>query len=124
MKRLSLKNILSFKAAFIGILILFILFSFNFFKEYNRNRRLDDEIKKLEATAKDLEAKNLSILNLAKYLDTEQFLESEARTKYGMQKAGEKAIVVNLAGFGEASSTAKEAGGLLTNPIKWWKYVF
>jgi len=124
MRKISLKNVLSFKAAFIGILILFCLFSFNFFKEYNRNRQLNNEIKKLEATAKELEAKNLSILNLAEYLDTEQYLESEARTKFGMQKAGEKAIMVNILGFGEASSTVKETGGLLTNPAKWWRYFF
>ena len=122
--RLSFKKILNFKIAFIGIFIVFLLFAFNFFKEYNRNRQLNEEIKKLEASAKELEAKNLAILNLAKYLDTEEFLESEARTKLGLQKPGERAIMVNIPGFAETSSTVKDAGGLLTNPVKWWKYFF
>lgn len=124
MGKLSLRKILTLKVASIGIIALLCLFGFNFFKEYNRNRQLNNEIKKLEDLSDDLEAKNLAILNLAKYLDTEEFLETEARTKLGLQKAGEKAIIVKLPDTFAATGTPAEGNGLLTNPVKWWKYFF
>ncbi|MBU4421968.1 septum formation initiator family protein [Candidatus Parcubacteria bacterium] len=123
MKDLSLKKILGMKIAGIAILLLIILFGFNFFKEYSRSRALDKEIKKLEVAAKEVEAQNLDILNLATYLDTEEFLESEARTKLGLKKPGEEVISVSL---------PEEANALvdnLNNPeepnfVLWWKHFF
>ena len=117
-------KIFYFKAALVGILAVLCLFGFNLFREYNRNRQLNAEIKKLESLAKDLESKNLAILNLAKYLDTEEFLENEARTKFGLQKDGEKAIIVSVPDAVGATNTAVAADGILTNPLKWWKYFF
>ena len=66
--RLSFKKILNFKIAFIGIFIIFSLFAFNFFKEYNRNRELNKEIKNRLTACKRLYKK----LGLGKFQDLTQ----------------------------------------------------
>ncbi len=104
--------------------MLLLFFGFNFFKEWNRNRELDAEIKKLETAAKEVEAKNLDILNLAKYLDTEQFLEEQARTKLGMKKSGEQAVVVNLPQMDSVTTSAARGNTDLPNGERWWLRFF
>ncbi len=120
----SLKKILSWKLVIVFNLALLLFFGFNFFKEWNRNRELDAEIKKLETAAKEVEAKNLDILNLAKYLDTEQFLEEQARTKLGLKKSGEQAVVVNLPQMETATSSETQSNAELSNSQKWWLRFF
>ncbi|MFC1612452.1 septum formation initiator family protein [Patescibacteria group bacterium] len=125
MKKISLKKIFGMKLFLVVLVLILGLFSFNFFKEYNRNRQLNAEIQKLEEMAKDLEAQNIDILNLAKYLDTEEFLESEARTKLGLHKEGEEVVVVNIPG----SKMAEQEGVVqekekISNWHQWWKYFF
>ena len=113
--------------AFLVVLFLFLtFFGYNFFKEYNRSRQLNAEIKKLEAVAKEIEAKNLDILNLAKYLDTEEFLEEEARTKLGMQKPGEQTVIVSFPNSGEHSTSSPQKNNKKTAPnyLEWWKHFF
>ena len=125
MKKISLKKVFGMKSFLIILVGFLILFGFNFFKEYSRNRQLNAQIKKLEVMAKGLEAQNLDILSLAKYLDTEEFLEVEARTKLGLKKTGETTVVVNIPGMEEGATSTQP------NPIKktpnikqWWKYFF
>ncbi|MFH1194014.1 MAG: septum formation initiator family protein [bacterium] len=120
----SIKKILSWKIIIVFNLALLFFFGFNFFKEYNRNRELSAEIKKLEIMAKAVEAKNLDILNLSKYLDTQEFLETEARVKLGFKKPGETAIVVNMPAEGEAVGAKDAKSTNLANYKKWWLHFF
>jgi cell division protein FtsB len=117
------KKSLGLRIFFIINLLLLGFFSYNLLKEYGRNRQLDKEIKKLEATAKEIEAKNLDILNLAKYLDSEEFLEESARIKLGLKKSGEEAIVVTVPEE-QKEAEKKEAVKELSNPALWWNYFF
>lgn len=120
----SLKKVFRWKIIIVFNLALLFFFGFNFTKEFIRNRRLNSEIKKLEAMAKEAEAKNLDILDLAKYLDTEQFLETEARTKLGLKKPGEEAMVVNIPDIATATGTEAGKKNEISNAKKWWRYFF
>lgn len=120
----SLKKIFGWKIIIVLNLALVFLFGFNFAKEFIKNRQLNAEIKKLEALAKETEAKNLDILDLAKYLDTEQFLEEQARTKLGLKKPGEDALVVNIPQLDAPTGTEAKKKLELSNAQKWWKYFF
>jgi len=124
MSGFSVKKIFGWKIIIVINLALLLFFGFNFFKEWNRNRELDAEIKKLEMTAKEVEAKNLDILNLAKYLDTQEFLETQARTKLGLKKSGEQAVVVNLPQMETATSVKAQGKMEFSNSQKWWLYFF
>lgn len=120
----SLKKVFGWKIIVVMNLALVFVFGFNFAKEFIKNRRLNVEIKKLEVLAREAEAKNLDILNLAEYLDTEQFLEEEARTKLGLKKPGEEALVVNIPQLGAPTGTEAKKKLELSNAQKWWKYFF
>lgn len=123
--KLSVKKIFGMKIASVVLLALLALFGFNFVKEWQRSRLLDKEIKKLELQAKEIEAENLDILKLAQYIDTEEFLEQEARTKLGLQKPGEKVVVVALPGDGEIGDGSEDAPEEKQfNPYLWWKHFF
>lgn len=105
----------------LGNIFLLLFFGVNIFREYNHNRQLNAHIKDLEDVARELEAKNLDILNMAKYLDSDEFLESEARLKFGMQKQGESVMLFDApkefspTSFGDNNSS---------NIKKWFLYFF
>ncbi len=120
----SLKKFFGWKIIIVLNLALLLFFGFNLFKEWNRNRELDAEIEKLETAAKEVEAKNLDILNLAKYLDTQEFLEEQARTKLGLKRSGETAVVVSLPQMETASSVLAQAELELKNSQRWWLLFF
>lgn len=124
MPNFSLKKIFGWKIIIVLNLALLLFFGFNFVKEFIRNRELNAEIKKIEVMAKEAEAKNLDILNLAKYLDTEQFLETQARTKLGLKKPGEEAVVVNIPDLQTVTGTEPENKVEISNAKKWWLYFF
>jgi len=124
MSNFSIRKVLGWKAIIVLNLALLLFFGFNFIKEFVRNRQLNSEIRKLEVMAKEVEAKNLDILNLAKYLDTEQFLETEARTKLGLKKPGEEAVVVNIPDLQTATGTETAGKIEMSNFKKWWGYFF
>ncbi len=91
-------------------------------REILRNRSIDMEIQRIEAEAQSLEVKNLEILNLVKQFEDADFLEREARLKLGLQKEGEKVVVINKSGNG--SETVGNGGENLSNPAMWWNYFF
>jgi len=122
----TFKKIMSLKVVLIINLILLGFFSLNLFREYLKNRQLNKEINKLELIASDLQAKNLDILDMVDYLDTNDFLEQEARLKLGLQKPGETSIVVNI-----SDTEAKKLEGSADKQLdtapnfkKWFIYFF
>jgi cell division protein FtsB len=119
----GLKKIFNLKSLLLVNFFVFSFFAYNLLREYGRSRQLDRQIADLEATAKEVEAKNIDILNLTQYLDSGEFLEESARTKLGLKKPGEEAIVVTLPESAGKSETAVSEGEL-SNPRRWLNYFF
>ena len=60
---------------------------------------------------------------MAKYLQTDFFVEKEARLKLGLRKPGEQVVVVpNEIGKLVKISQKGYNNANLTNPQKWWHY--
>ncbi len=94
-------------------------------KNISKRYIIDKEISDLEQEIEDLESKNKDFKNLIGYLESDQFVEEQARLKLGLKKPGEEVIV--LKEDPNASSTivsAEEVDTSLTNPQKWWNYFF
>lgn len=93
-------------------------------KEILRNHTIDAEIKKIEAEAKALEVKNFEVLSLVKQFEDADFLEKEARLKLGLQKEGEKVVVIDKSE--QVSDSGAEAVGWrdIPNPARWRNYFF
>lgn len=111
----------------------FLLFSFG--REFANDYAIQREIAELTAEKESLAAQNTELSVLMSLVQTETYLEQEARIKLGLSKAGEKVVV-----FSEDSSvlTTDENGAdlprdekdfvsdfsALANPRKWWYYFF
>jgi cell division protein FtsB len=116
------KIIMSFPFISCAIVLAAVWVGVSLTREILRNRSIDMEIQRIEAEAQSLEVKNLEILNLVKQFEDADFLEREARLKLGLQKEGEKVVVINKSGNG--SETVGNGGENLSNPAMWWNYFF
>lgn len=96
-------------------------------KEIIKRSQVQKEINKLEQEVKLLENENLKLADLLEYLNTDFFKEKEARLKLGLQKPGEKLIIISPS-TGEEIPVEIEAPTpeepKPSNPIRWLKRLF
>jgi len=76
------------------LIALLVLISFPLSKNWRQKRSIDQEIKGLELQAKELEGKNNNLKNVLDYMQSDQFVEKEARTKLNYKKSGESVVVI------------------------------
>ena len=132
---LSRRKISRKKIVAVISLVLLILFGLNLAKEPISRRQIDRQIRNLENEAKKLQSDNEQISSLIESWSNEDYSEKEARLKLGLQKPGERAVLILR---GEESTTTDELDGdservgnilvpvdhKIPNPIKWWRYFF
>lgn len=124
----TLKRIFSSKlfllVVFVLVIFLLLALGKNFIKRYQVNR----EIARLEAEIGKLETGNQELTDLIDYLNTDFFVEEEARLKLGLSKDGENTVIVpdSLTGSNQldVSSQTGYNEKALNNPQKWWQYFF
>ena len=116
-------------------LILLIVFSFS--REMIRRHDIDAQIATLKKQAQSLQTQNGSLNELYQAVQTETYIEREARLKLGLKKPGESVVI--LSDSAGSQSTPKGADPLdplglvaegsgiqkpLANSQKWWYYFF
>jgi cell division protein FtsB len=89
--------------------------------ETMRKRSIEHQVGELQTEADRLEAKRREILEMSERVTSQSFLEREARLRLGLQKPGEKTIIVE-----KVPTTREERGGeqRANNFLKWWIYFF
>lgn len=95
-----------------------ILIAISVGREFYLNYTMQKEIRALEQEAIRLEARRLELLELAKKFESGEFLEREARLELGLQKLGERVVVVQPSA-GEERSVDRAPR---RNPQLWWDY--
>lgn len=107
-------------------------------REVVRSRAIGAEIAQLQAQADELAAQNIDLSELRTAMQTESYIEREARLKLGLKKPGEKVVVVQ---DGQGTDMGEEQTGdasdpldlvlddqdphaAIANPTKWWYYFF
>jgi cell division protein FtsB len=132
------KNIFT-KQFFLTIILLGLLvfFAMPLIKNWRQKNEIDNEISSLENQVADLEHKNSNIKQVLDYMQSEQFIEHEARTKLNYKKPGEEVAVIenrpgddtpitstdsifNIPDAPKVDQTPK----LLGNISKWFDYFF
>jgi len=103
-------------------------------KNYLKKREVEKEIAKLKQEIEEIEGKNDSLKKAIDYLNSDQFVEEQARLKLGLKKAGENVIVIkddslSAAGDGSANNSIFETNKVREqkppgNPEKWFAYFF
>lgn len=118
--------------------ILFIaIVGFSFVREIVRGHTIRTQIEVLEKQSESLQAQHLAIQELKNAVQTETFVEQEARLKLGLKKPGESVVILKNtdtpdAANGALRNTPAPAAGdtigseekTLANSKKWWYYFF
>lgn len=111
-------------------------------REYLRTREIQKEISELQAQADALATRNIQLGELQTAVQTQSFIEREARLKLGMKKPGEGVVVIQEGEIGEKGQIGQKGENEITedplglvldaenstpqvaNSTKWWYYFF
>lgn len=119
-----------------SLLLLFLVATL--VKKMAQDYGIEREVEELKSEIAELERQSNEFTELVDYLNSEQFLEEEARMKLGFGKPGESVIVINneeedeqerandtlqLNVYSKTLSQSKEAKQE-KNYVLWWNYFF
>ncbi len=125
-KKIILKKVLASKTLsyLLALLLLFGLVALG--REINRRVILRKQLSRIEAQVQDKEHKNEELLDKIGQMETDYFKEKAARLKLGLQKPGERVIViVPFEGKdNQTESRIKAFGRKISNFKGWWNYFF
>ncbi|MEI8361580.1 MAG: septum formation initiator family protein [bacterium] len=125
------------KTFFVIFLLILISIAVPLVRNINNRHRINQEIKNLEAEVKLTENKNGDLNKLIAYLESDQYLEGQARMNMGLKKDGEEVVVVkglenrivktdvsteSDSPFSVPGLDVNRVGGTDSNPKKWLKY--
>ncbi|HOZ53561.1 MAG TPA: septum formation initiator family protein [bacterium] len=107
----------------IGMMVLIL---FPYLKNKKKKIELENEIAKIREDINQYEKNNEDLREFLSYLESDQAIEEKARLNLGLQKEGEKVVVIKKiikdeVIEGENKELDEEE---LTNPQKWIKYFF
>jgi len=131
-KKNLIRRILEHKGFMVVNLIILLFIGMSFGREFYRDYEIQSEIDALRLESEKLAAHNLEISKLNDSLETETFLEEEARLKLGLSKPGERLVVVLDEGPETISLDLGHDDGMIsreeldnvTNPERWYYYYF
>jgi cell division protein FtsB len=94
-----------------------------------QNYQIDKDLSTLREKNADLKLYNKYLQNLIAYRQTDSFKDKEARAKLNYQKSGETVLIIpaeDSGRFTEGNARQHETTTprVLTNPEKWWQFIF
>ncbi len=116
----------------IGVIILVVI-SVPLARGLTQKNEVEKEISKIEAEINNLESQNKELDRLVGYLQSDRFLEKQARTSFGLKKRGEEVVVIKeeeregkVAGVSASSDeqNKERKEEERSNPGKWAEYFF
>lgn len=133
---MNIKRVLTSKPILLLELAILVYFGFNVGQEIYKRRGIEAQITKLENEIGKLEKDKNDISSLLSYVQTDAFVEQEAREKLNLAKAGESLVLVPNAdnpdallnnpapGGPQAADAPRRARTKKSNLVKWWQYFF
>lgn len=103
------------------LLALLIISMIKVSREVILRYQIDQEIKSLEGKLSDLQSRTAKMDKLVAYLNTDEYIEKQARLQLNLSKPGEKQI--NLTN-NQAAVETSSATGSESNLVKWFNYFF
>lgn len=116
---------------------LIVLLGFTIGRDFLKDRELQKEIDRLRTQAEQLSARNVALSELQTAIQTQSYIEREARLKLGMKKPGEQVVVIqeeqpemtvelsnDPADPLDLVLDEKHLSPRVSRPTKWWYYFF
>jgi len=119
-------NFFHSKPFIFGLLIVFVFLLIVSGREAYRNYKINQEIKSLQRKIDELRKSSEELSELEKYLQSDEFLEKEARLKLNLIKDGEKLVIIKRSEEETSSGEQKPEVEIknIPNILKWWEYFF
>ena len=93
-------------------------------REVSHGDSVDTQLANLEQEIASLEKQNTGYTDLIGKLGISNFVEQEARLKYGYKKPGEQTLVLREVVASDGFALSLQPDKNKTNPQKWWNYFF
>lgn len=104
-------------------LFLFLIILFGLAKGTIKSHKVSAEVQQLQQEINRLDSQNQDFEQLVKYLNTDTFIEQEAKLKLGLKKANENLVIIPDSEIPVNEINVNEDENK-TNPTKWWAYFF
>ena len=106
--------------------LVFVFLGLAFGREYVGSLQIRHEIRELESLEAQLGEEQLQTLSLIRDLSSEYYLETEARTKHGLGRAGETLLVIEEGGAADAVvlGVTDESLTFVSNEKRWFYFFF
>lgn len=101
-----------------------VLLGLSFGKEALRQYAVSKEIAALEQQVEDVEQQQMDLSVLTSYLQSEAYLEREARLKLGLLKPGEQEVIVGDIPSGIPELAERPPYADISVPRRWMVYLF
>ncbi|MBI4268439.1 septum formation initiator family protein [Candidatus Uhrbacteria bacterium] len=133
MRPIKIQSLIASRALPFLVVPLIFFVIYQLIAVFQKTLSTDTTIAELQKQASDLEESTRRLQALNDFLNSDFFAEKEARMRLGMQKAGEKVVVVQENGLFDPKTGTheqQEAGGksigdlAKTHPELWWAYFF
>ena len=119
------ENFFHSKPFIFGLLIIFALVVIAAGREGYRNYKIGQEIKNLQDKIEALQKSNEELAEMEKYLQSDEFLEKEARLKLNLIREGENLVIIKRSEKEpELEEPPEEKNEKISNIQKWWEYFF
>jgi len=118
-----LPDLIFSKFFLIVFVVLFVVVLFALAKGTIKSHKVNGEIADLENDIKRLENENQEFTQLIDYLETDSYIEQEAKITMGYKKEGENLVIIPSEEFNTADKQTEEVDNK-SNPAKWWAYFF
>lgn len=143
----TLRRFLTSRVALVGSIVVCAMLFFQLIQVVTRSASTGKDIAALQTQVDSLQSEQKRLEQLRSFLQTDFFAEQEARTKFGLQKDGEHAVIIsnkddrsdsgstaiggnNRSGAGaetaESPVSQKSGAGtaLKKNYHRWWQFFF
>ncbi|OGY41205.1 MAG: hypothetical protein A2Y82_02065 [Candidatus Buchananbacteria bacterium RBG_13_36_9] len=119
----TLPDLIFSKFFVVFCLFIFIFIIFSLAKGTIKNYKVNSEIEQLKKEIVQLDKQNQEFGQLINYLNSDTFIEQEAKLKLGLKKEGENLVIIPEKELNVEKKAAMQEQNL-SNPARWWSYFF